>query len=437
MKMIANLKSFISNNHFMKSISILAAGTALSQLFLLLTTPILTHLYSPEEFGIFSIYLSILYSVSVIASLMYDQAVPLPKDEQEAWDTLMLSLIIVIFMSVFVLIAAWILPIGEWLDAPELEHYAWLLAFSVFGIGWFQALNSWNIRTEDYLSISKSKINMNSGQMVSQITFGIFQTGILGLLAGEVIGRISGFLTLLRFIFKNKPHVRLFCLNGLKKVFIRYKNFPLLSSWSALINVSGTHMPAVFLAVHYGPAVAGWYLLAEKILTVPEALLGYSAKQVYMSQSAKLSTKGRELNALFWMIVKRMSILSLVIIGLIFLIVPSIIPFLFGEAWKEAGKYVQIISILYFMKMVVNPISGNFYALESQNYQMISEGIRFFFICLSMILSFFYIENPTTAIFCISILTSIGYLTNGFFSWYVMKIRFPNEDKPLHSNESR
>ncbi|HGI1102849.1 TPA: hypothetical protein ACJP3L_001699, partial [Streptococcus pyogenes] len=77
MKMITNIKKSVVSNHFMKSFFILATGTAMSHIFILLATPILTRLYSPEEFGIFSIYLSILYSVSVIASLMYDQAIPL------------------------------------------------------------------------------------------------------------------------------------------------------------------------------------------------------------------------------------------------------------------------------------------------------------------------------------------------------------------------
>lgn len=54
MKLIANMKDSILNNHFMESVSILAAGTAMSHFFILLTTPILTRFYSPEEFGFFA-----------------------------------------------------------------------------------------------------------------------------------------------------------------------------------------------------------------------------------------------------------------------------------------------------------------------------------------------------------------------------------------------
>ncbi|WP_059172547.1 lipopolysaccharide biosynthesis protein [Bacillus sp. FJAT-27445] len=424
MKLLVNMKNTFIDNPFMKSISILAAGTAISHLFIFLTTPILTHLYSPEQFGIFSIYLSLLYSISVIASLMYDQAIPLPKDDQEGWDALVLSLMIAVGISIIVFVCALILPIGKWVGAPELDRYAWLLAISVFGIGWFQAFNSWSIRVRDFTSISRSKINMNSGQMVSQITFGFFHAGIFGLLAGEVIGRISGFLTFLKYLFKNKPKVKLFCFQGIKRAIIRYKNFPLISSWSAFINISGARIPAIFLAAHYGPAVAGWYLLAEKILTVPEALLGYSVKQVYMSESSRLHAKGEEFSSLFWMTVKKMSIIGGVVIGMIALAVPPFIPLLFGHEWKEAGPYLHMISLLFFMRMVVNPIATNFYVLESQALQIISEVIRFSLICLSMIVSYFYIERADMAILVISLLSSLGYLSYGIASWYIVKIHF-------------
>ncbi|WP_238702803.1 lipopolysaccharide biosynthesis protein [Bacillus thuringiensis] len=423
------MKNSILSNHFIKSFFILATGTAMSHIVILLATPILTRLYSPEEFGLFSMYLSIMYSVSVVASLMYDQAIPLPTDDQEGWDTLVLSLIIAIFMSFLVFVMVWLLPIEKWMISPQLGQYAWLLALSVLGIGWFQAFNSWSVRMEEYPSISKSKISMNSGQIVSQVALGFLNIGILGLLVGELFGRISGCLTYIKMISKNTKSLRIFNLKGLINSCIRYKKFPLLSSWSAFINVSCSYIPIIFLAVHYGPTVAGWYLLAEKILIIPEALIGYSIKQVYMSQSSKFSTKAKEFTALFWLTVKQMVVISGIVMGGISLITPYIIPVLFGEVWTESGVYLQMISILYVMKMVVNPISWNFYVLESQMFQMISEIIRFSLICVSLIVSYFYMDNPKSAIFCISFLASVGYLTHGYFSWYVMKVHFQNEEK--------
>ncbi|HFH7731140.1 TPA: hypothetical protein ACGM27_002352, partial [Streptococcus agalactiae] len=113
-----------------------------------------------------------------------DQAIPLSADDQEGWDTLVLSLIIVVFMSLLIFMIVWFLPIEKWITTSQLGQYAWLLALSVLGIGWFQAFNSWSIRIGDYPSISKSKIIMNSGQIVAQITLGFFNIGILGLLVG-------------------------------------------------------------------------------------------------------------------------------------------------------------------------------------------------------------------------------------------------------------
>ncbi|PAQ16068.1 hypothetical protein CD798_03245 [Bacillaceae bacterium SAOS 7] len=425
MLIFKKLKQSIEKSSFVRSVSILAAGTALSHLFIFLSTPILTHLYTPEEFGVLSVYLAILYSVTSVASLLYEQAIPLPKDEDEGFHLLVLSLVIVIFMSMFVLMGGLILPLDEWFHIPELKETIWLLAISLLGIGWFQAFNSWAIRQEEYKVISKSKVSMNTGQVVSQISLGLYYPSYLGLLVGEVVGRISGFLsfwTLLKN--KNMPSFKRVTLKGLKNVTIRYKKFPLISSWSAVINSAGVQMPTFFLAATYGAETAGLFLLAQKILTVPEGLLGYSVSQVYLSQSAQhFRSSPDQFSSLFWKTLKKMAIVSFIIIGLIIIIAPFLISLVFGEEWTEAGKYLQVLSMLYFFRMVVKPIGANFHVLEYQQYEIISEVIRFLLICLSMLLSYLYIESPAGAILCICLLTSIGYIVYGFFAWLAMKKR--------------
>lgn len=421
---MATLKLHLVHNPFMKSLSILVAGTAMSNLLLLLTTPIVTRLYTPEQYGVFSLYLSILYSISVIASLMYDQAVPLPKEDQDGWDTLILSLLLVILMSGVVLVLTLTLPFGAWMNAPELSCYGWLLVFSMLGIGCFQALNAWCIRTEQYPAISKAKVSMNSGQTGSQIVLGLVHTGVLGLLAGEIIGRFSGCVMFISSLVKKKPAIRLLNLPGIRKTFIRYRSFPIWSSWSALINVTGTQLPAVFLAARYGPEAAGWYLLADKLLTVPDALLGYSAKQVYLAQSAKLTGDGKAFQALFWSTVRKMLLLGFAAIGLMALVVPPLIPLLFGANWKESGVFLHMLSVLYLLRLIVNPIASNFYVLEAQANQIISEVIRFALIAFSMLAASIWIESAAKGVLCISVLSSLGYAVNGFFAWYVMKVRF-------------
>ncbi|MDT2285392.1 hypothetical protein P7H17_03750 [Paenibacillus larvae] len=58
------------NRPFVKQVSVLAGGTAFSQLLLVAASPVLTRLYTPEQFGVLSVYVALLSIFTVIGSLL-------------------------------------------------------------------------------------------------------------------------------------------------------------------------------------------------------------------------------------------------------------------------------------------------------------------------------------------------------------------------------
>ena len=251
---VESLKKRLFSNRFIKSVTILASGTAISHLLIIVTTPILTRLYSPEDFGVLSLYLSIVYLLASVSSLQYEQAVPLPEKDEDAFHLFVLAFIITFFTSVIFSMSAIALPLDRWLGIASFHADLWLLFFSLLGIGCIHVYHAWAIRTGDYPIISKTKVSMNTGQMVSQITFGFLKMHHMGLVIGEVIGRISGcFVSYRQFKKRGLPSVRVISMKGLVGALVRYRKFPLLSSWSALMYHTGAQAPTFFLAFVYGP----------------------------------------------------------------------------------------------------------------------------------------------------------------------------------------
>ena len=80
----------VPRGRFAKGVAVLAGGAALGQAITVLVSPILTRLYSPEDFGVFGVYASILGIVTVIASLRYEYALPFPEDGETAANILAL-----------------------------------------------------------------------------------------------------------------------------------------------------------------------------------------------------------------------------------------------------------------------------------------------------------------------------------------------------------
>src|SRR5450759_598427 len=95
---------FFSNqllkSELLRSASVLITGTVIAQLISILLQPVLRRFFSPETFGTYSVYLSIVGIITVISSLRYDDAIVLPKNDKESANVLFLSLISNFIISV-------------------------------------------------------------------------------------------------------------------------------------------------------------------------------------------------------------------------------------------------------------------------------------------------------------------------------------------------
>lgn len=433
MKFIKQFKALILKGNFYRNVSILVSGTAISLIVIVLTTPLLTRLYTPEEFGGYSIYVSILYTTSVMASLMYESAIPLPKDEDDAVNLLSLSLIIVSGMSVLCLIGVWLFRqfMASMVNIPHLEEYLWLLPLSLFGFGVFQVLNTWLIRGEAYPFMAKGKVFMNMSQVFSQISLGLLHFGPAGLVAGEVVGRIVGSSTVLRLSFESiKARLHQINLKQTGVLANRYRYFPLISSWSSILSVASGHLPVFFIAATFGSKAAGLYMLGQRVLSIPDALIGFSVKQVYFASATKQKrSTATPLNSLFWQMVWKLTGVSSLIICIIVAVAPWTFGHVFGEGWIESGTYIQVMAILFFFQMVVNPITANFYVFEAQHLHLVGEFIRFVLLLAAVLISVHSQFSSIQSLLCLSVLGSLGYMVVAFLAWYAMRTKGVTQDQ--------
>ena len=78
---------------FGRHVVTLASGTAVGQVLLVLALPVLTRLYTPADYGALAVYSATLTVLLVLASLRFEQAIPLPEDDRVAGSLLALSLL--------------------------------------------------------------------------------------------------------------------------------------------------------------------------------------------------------------------------------------------------------------------------------------------------------------------------------------------------------
>lgn len=367
-------------NRFARQVGLVAGGTALGQGIILLGAPALTRLYHPADFGVFAIYSSLLFTFSVVVSLRFDLAVLLPTDDGEAAAVLRLSRRTAIVMAMLAggVLAAFAPVIARLTQTPGLQHGLWMLPLGLWGAGSFQALNAWALRRKAFATTATGQVTQAFGRVVSQIGLGVAGMGPLGLLAGDALGRATGASALTWQALRGGPEVKAPPPTvPLSVVAARYRRFPLLSTWGGLLTQAGIQAPPILLAALYGPHVAGWYALGQRVVAVPTVLIGSSIAQVYLARVSVLARGDvRRVRRLFFKAAGVLFLIGLVPFGTLALAGPRLFAAVFGAPWEETGRFVQILSGMLLVQFVVVPLSQTLHVLQRQGLQLAWDATR-------------------------------------------------------------
>src|SRR5437660_1191678 len=120
-------------SRFVRRMAMLSGGTALGQLTLVASSPILTRLYGPKSFGALGVFVSLASILAMVAALRYEFAVPVARDEQEAVELVGVGNAASVVMALATALGVWFG--GDWLarvtSVPDLVPLLWLLPVTV------------------------------------------------------------------------------------------------------------------------------------------------------------------------------------------------------------------------------------------------------------------------------------------------------------------
>ncbi|MEM2676043.1 MAG: oligosaccharide flippase family protein [Candidatus Bathyarchaeia archaeon] len=370
------IKRLLPKGEFGRGVAVLTGGTALGQAVTVLASPILTRLYTPDDFGVLAVYSSILNVFSVIASWRYEMALPLPEKDELVINLVTLSLGIAGLMSLLMGLGVGLLGdhIVWWINAPILRSYLWLLPMGIFLVGSYQVFNYWAVRQKDFSVIAKTRLYQGIGSGFTQIVAGLLNIGPVGLLIGHILGQSAGLFTLALRFFKHYKITAL-NINNISFVARRYKRFPLLSVWPAFINSLGLQLPILALSGLYGAQVTGWFALTNRVFGVPLAIVSASTASVFVGQAAEYLRSGKKLDILFWKVIRQQSFIGIPML----LFVPlslTIFSSIFGQNWEQSGIYASVWIPAIVANFIASPTGGILDILERQDLFVFRELCR-------------------------------------------------------------
>lgn len=366
----------VNKKTFGRDVGKLVSGTVIAQAIALLITPVITRIFSPSIYGVASVFTSIVAIITVIACMRYELAILLPKDDKDAGAIFLLCLIILFCVSLLCIPFLFIFgdTIAELLGNKAVKEYLFLIPLAVFIDGLYLALRYWNTRRKRFGTQATTQALQSLGSNGLKLGFGT--AGLMfpaSLILGDILGKGAGTAVLVAQAVRNdlKLIAESFSPKNIKRQMIRYRRFPLLDSCSSFINTLSWQMPVLLLTSFFSPAVAAFYTLGFQIVQAPLNLVGGSVSQVFFQRLSVAKHDGT-MGEITSDICSLMLLVSVFPCLLLFMVGGDLFSLIFGNEWKEAGVFAQILAIWIVFWFVGNVLSPVISILEIQSFGLMT-----------------------------------------------------------------
>lgn len=411
-------------DNFLKSVLIVGTGTAGAQLLKVIASPVLSRLYTPEDFGAMAVFGSLIGLLAMVSSLKYEWAIPIAT-ENDAYDVLTLSYGILI---VFCLLITGLVMIGGrsvlgLFQSEMLLNYKYLIPLGVLALGLYTITIQWAYRGRHFKVIARTRFSQSILAVITQMGLGLGFTGPIGLLVGRILGEGSGVSVGFRLIIKDRINKGLLPnISSYKRLLIRYKDFALFSAPSQFLNYAGLQLPVFFLSALFGAAVTGAYGMATAVISLPLNIVGNSIGDVFFSEASRsIKENPYEILTLSNRLLKRLILIGLPPIIITILIGPQLFSLILGSKWQYAGEISRLLVPVVYSRFIFTPISRVYSIIEKQKEAFLLNLLRIFLVILVFSVSQSFSLSAKVTVFVYSSTMSLVYFYTYLLAQYLMR----------------
>jgi O-antigen/teichoic acid export membrane protein len=372
------LREFLAKHKtFVGNVAAMMSGKSLAAAIALFTTAIVARLFTPSDFGIAAAFLSIISITAIVATLRYDLALVLPKEDAEAVAVMALTYYVLFAVCIAMLLAltlyeaaGWSWPLLEMLD-----YWMWFLPLGVLLMAALQIQEQWLARKAAFKLVAATVVAgtlVNSGTRIGfgllsgSSVFALIFSNILGMLCRLVLQKTAGSDDIrARFGHANRSELR--------EMARRYADFPKLNAPAGLMFSLGQNLPVLLFGIMFSPAVAGLYAMANRLSQVPVTIVANSIRRVFLQKAAEINNLGRNLRKAFLLTTGGLALLGVVPFGCLWAFGQPLLEWLLGERWSVAGHYLEVMAPWLLMLWVTAPSNPVFIVLRRQKVWLVMQ----------------------------------------------------------------
>lgn len=391
----------IKISRFFLDIGLISGATIVAQSITVLALPILTRIYTTQDFEDFGVFVAFIAILSSVLSLRFNIAIPLSRDNKDFGVTTSLS--VLSSFTISTLSVGLYLLFKEFIPTIDYLKDEWFVLGVIFGA---LGMSLYNIcvavaaYSKQFVAVSKSKVIRSIASSSTQIVFGLLSFGG-GLLFGYLILCWVGVAIFLR----NTARIVISSLRipkaEIKKGFFEKIEYPIFSVPESLFFSLGSNLPIIIIAWSTQNAEAGVFFIALKFMSIPMMFLGQSISTVYMSYAPKEKipeglyrlTKDTVIKLFYF------AGIPLILIGMS---APFYVTFVFGSDWFQLGYYIAWLSIGSMFQLLSAPITISLHIMKRIKLAMVMQLILLVIKILPMCVALFYQSEFYLEIFSIS-----------------------------------
>jgi O-antigen/teichoic acid export membrane protein len=347
----------------LRAVLTLVAGGAVAQALPLLLGPLLSRLYTPQQFGQYNLFAAVSANIAVVACARYEFALPLLGDalEAAALRALCLRVLAVVTLASATGAAGWF-----WWSSHGWT--AWL-PVAVAVLGWLSLATLWATRAQAYRALAVARVVQYGGASLAQAGAALLGAGVQGLIVAPIAAAAAA-AALLRLPLEDDPPAAPGRWRALAR---RFKDFPLLNTPHAFMGALQDTAAIALLTAWQGPVAAGFWGFALRYLKAPATLVGGAVSQTLYPRlaahgaSADLDADAsapphvtrvtREGRAAVRRVMAGLAAIAAPLVVLLWAVGPWAFEWLFGAQWRGAGELARALAVYIGMHFVAAPLA--------------------------------------------------------------------------------
>ena len=381
---------FKPKSEYFRNIFTLLSGTSVAQAIPIMVTPVLTRLYTPEEFGVFALFLSIVTIGALISTGRYEIAIMLPKNKENSKQVMFLGMFISFAFCLLLLVVSIFFSkkIESIFGVAGLADWIYLVPISVFTMSVYNSLNYWMSRNRAFNFLSLSRVLQSTSVSSFQILIGYFLSLKLGLIISDLLGRMLTMLFLFKHFFRKDKFT--FRRKRMLVLASKYKKFPIYELPASTFNSAALQSPFFLIPIIFGTVTSGLYFVVFRVVMMPVSLLGSAVLEAFRVHATESMRKEGSCNRVF---LKTLMILFLFGVTPTLLLMawgPELFSFVLGKEWRLAGVYAQILAPMALVRLISSPLSYMFFLKEKLKLNLLYQGTYFSLILFSIFCGFYF-----------------------------------------------